>query len=339
MRYLVERLPIIICPLLVNKQTQPIAISDMLDYLVAALEIQVSTHQIIEVGSSEILTHREVMLGYASTRGLKRLIIPIPMPNPLLFTHLILIDTSIPRAISRSIISSLRNENLVRTNVANQLFPNIQPISYCQAVQEALSQLEAGHVDAIWNDVLSISQGNFPPVMMGIHEGMMIENRRVIVAAPAALIFQTFATLWGEWGWPFQNWSWRIRGMIDFIQGNARLRRERRDSDQVRVGDSVDFWSVEAIAPDRMLRLRAEMKLPGRAWLQFQVHSYRDGQSLFQQTVYFAPRGLAGVLYWYLLYPLHRWASGRLIRKITERTARARREKGKESETMLDKML
>ena len=137
-----------------------------------------------------------------------------------------------------------------------------------------------------------------------------------MVDAPAPAIFKTFTGLGGSRGWLYLNWIWQVRGVIDVFFGGVGLRRGRRDPDEVRVGDAIDFWRVEAIEPNRLLRLRAEMKVPGRAWFQFQVQNLSNNQSLLQQTAYFAPKGLGGFLYWYLLYPIHSFIFSGMIRKV-----------------------
>jgi uncharacterized protein YbjT (DUF2867 family) len=322
MRYLTERLPVIICPRLVYTRTQPIAISDMLAYLIAALEIDGSANQIIEVGGAEVLTYQDMMLGYARERGLKRVLIPVPVPTALLFSNWIFIDTPIPAGVALPLIESLRNENIVHSEAARQLFPGIHPMGYAEAVRVALEQLEAGRVETAWSDALITSQGDIQPKIMESHEGMIMENRQLVVAAPPRAIFQTFTGLGGSRGWLYLNWAWQLRGVIDLVFGGVGLRRGRRDPQEVRVGDAVDFWRVEAVEPDRLLRLRAEMKLPGRAWLQFQIHTLPNGQPVLQQTAYFAPKGLLGFLYWYLLYPLHSLIFSGMIRKIADQASR-----------------
>lgn len=318
MRYLTERLPIIVCPRLVYNRIQPIAIADILDYLMTALDTPESANKIIEIGGSDILTYKDMMLGYAKARDLKRVLIPIPVPNLLLFTNWFFFDSPIPSSIARPLIEGLKNESIVRSDNARLIFPNIHPMSYEKAVKIALDQLEAGLVETAWSDALINSQGDIPPKIMESVEGMIMENRQLMVDAPAPVIFRTVTGLGGNRGWLYLNWIWQIRGMIDILFGGVGLRRGRRDPNDVRCGDAVDFWRVEAIEPDRLLRLRAEMKVPGRAWLQFQVHPYSSDKSVLQQTAYFAPKGLGGVLYWYLLYPVHTFIFSGMIHKIAE---------------------
>jgi uncharacterized protein YbjT (DUF2867 family) len=318
MRYLTERVPIIVCPRLVYNRIQPIAVADVLNYLLAALDTPESADQIIEIGGADVLTYKDMMLGYAKARGLKRVLIPIPVPNLLLFTNWFFFDSPIPSSIARPLIEGLKNESIVRSNTAQQFFPNIHPMSYDNAVEIALDQLEAGLVETAWTDALINSQGDIPPKIMESVEGMIMENRQLLIDTPAPVVFRTVSGLGGNRGWLYLNWVWQVRGMIDILFGGVGLRRGRRDPVEVRCGDAVDFWRVEAIEPDRLLRFRAEMKVPGRAWLQFQVHPHSSDKSVLQQTAYFAPKGLGGVLYWYLLYPVHTFIFSGMIHKIAE---------------------
>jgi uncharacterized protein YndB with AHSA1/START domain len=140
---------------------------------------------------------------------------------------------------------------------------------------------------------------------LATHEGIILERRQLTVAAPASAVFAAFTRLGGTAGWLYLDWAWRLRGLLDRLLGGVGLRRGRRDPQEVRAGDAVDFWRVEAVEPNRLLRLRAEMKVPGRAWLEFRAEPIDGGKSRLSQTAFFAPRGLTGLLYWYLLYPLH----------------------------------
>jgi uncharacterized protein YndB with AHSA1/START domain len=178
-------------------------------------------------------------------------------------------------------------------------------VDYQTAVQRALARLDASQVETIWSDALVSSQGDITPVTLTTQDGMIIEQRQRVVNAPPAAVYRAYTGLGGRRGWPYFDWAWQVRGMMDRLIGGVGLRRGRRDPDEVRVGDALDFWRVEAVEPDRLLRLRAEMKVPGRAWLQFESKPQPNGQTILQQTALFAPKGLSGLLYWYVLYPLH----------------------------------
>jgi uncharacterized protein YbjT (DUF2867 family) len=304
-RYLTERVPIMICPRWVYTRTQPISIRDVLSYLVATLEVPESVDQIIEIGGADVLTYGEMMLGYARARGLRRHLVPVPVLTPRLSSYWVHWVTPIPAEIAKPLIQGLRNELIVREDTAQRLFPDIRPVDYQAAVRRALARLDASQVETIWSDALATSQGDLTPVNLTTQDGMIFEQRQRVVDAPPAAVYRAYTGLGGQRGWPYFDWAWRVRGIMDRIIGGVGLRRGRRDPDEVRVGDALDFWRVEAVEPDRLLRLRAEMKVPGRAWLQFESIPQASGQTILQQTALFAPKGLFGLLYWYVLYPLH----------------------------------
>ncbi|MCX6972001.1 MAG: SDR family oxidoreductase [Verrucomicrobia bacterium] len=319
-RYLTERVPVMICPRWVYTRIQPIAIRNVLDYLAEALRVPETAGEILEIGGADIITYGEMLTFYAEVRGLRRWLVPVPVLTPQLSSYWVHFVTPIPATIARPLIAGLRNEIIVRDNRARRFFPMIQPLDYRTAVKLALEKLDAHAVETSWSDALSTSQRGAAPVTLKTHEGMIIEHRQMAVDAPAGSIFQAFTGLGGARGWLYMNWTWRIRGAIDRICGGVGLRRGRRDADDIRVGESLDFWRVEAIEPGRLLRLRAEMKVPGKAWLQFEVKAQDgDPSPLLTQTAFFAPKGLSGLAYWYLLYPVHRMIFGGMIRRLAER--------------------
>jgi hypothetical protein len=320
-RSLTERLPVMICPRWVYTRTQPIAIDDALAYLVAALETPESHEQIVEIGGRDVLTYKAMMATYARLRGLRRVIIPVPVLTPRLSSYWVHLVTPIPSTIAQPLIDGLRVEVIVTNDLARRLFPQIVPMDYAAAVARALSNLEARDVETSWSDALVSSQGDARPVVFTTQDGMLIERRQRVVAAPPATVYAEFAALGGRHGWLAFNRLWRLRGAADRLLGGVGFRRGRRHPTQLRVGDAVDFWRVEAIQPDRLVRLRAEMKVPGRAWLQFQAEPLADRRTRLVQTAYFAPRGLFGLVYWYLLYPIHGFIFSRLIRALAEGAA------------------
>lgn len=318
-RYLTERVPIMIAPRWVFTRVQPIAIKDVLDYLVAALVTPQSKGKTIEIGGSEVLSYGDMMLGYAHARGLRRWLVPVPVLTPRLSSYWVNLVTPIPASIARPLISGLQNEVIVRNHQARDLFPHIQPVDYQSAVSLALADLEAQHVETSWSDALVNSQGDLVPVVFSTQEGMIIERRQRIVVAPPEAVFKMITRLGGKTGWLYLNWAWSLRGWIDRLFGGVGLRRGRRHPEEIRRGDALDFWRVETVEPGKSLLLRAEMKLPGRAWLQFETLPYGDGQTLLGQTAFFAPKGLFGLAYWYLLYPIHRIIFAGMIRSLSER--------------------
>jgi uncharacterized protein YbjT (DUF2867 family) len=319
-RYLTERVPVMICPRWVYTRTQPIGIREVLDYLSAALESPESRGRIIEIGGADVVTYGEMMMIYAEVRGLQRWMVPVPVLTPRLSSYWVNLVTPIPAVIARPLIDGLRNENIVHDQSARSLFPSIQPVGYRAAVERALARLQASNVETVWTDALSSSQGAVQPVILTTREGMILEKRQRVLPASPSQIYRVFTGLGGQRGWLYMNWAWEIRGFIDKMIGGVGLRRGRRDPDELRVGDALDFWRVEVVEPDRRLLLRAEMKVPGKAWLQFQVTPQEDGQTLLSQTAFFAPKGLFGWVYWYALYPVHRLIFSGLIDRIGERS-------------------
>ncbi len=315
-RYLTERLPVMICPQWVYTRVQPISIRNVLEYLVAALNTPESEDKIIEIGGKDILTYGDMMQQYAQVRGLNRLLIPVPVLTPRLSSHWVHWITPISSEIAQPLIEGLRNEVIVRDDRAMQLFPQIEPMSYRRAVKRALERLEAGRIESMWSDSLSSSQGDTASVVLANREGMILERRQKLIDASPEDVFRTFTSLGGNQGWLYMDWAWQLRGVIDRLFGGVGLRRGRRDPVEVRVGDALDFWRVEAIEPQNLMRLRAEMKVPGDAWLQFEVIPQDTQKSLLLQIAYFAPKGLAGLLYWYLLYPIHSLVFSGLINKL-----------------------
>jgi uncharacterized protein YbjT (DUF2867 family) len=318
-RYLTERIPIMICPRWVFTRIQPISIRDTLDYLLAALQTPASMGRIIEIGGSDVLTYGEMITRYARVRGLRRTLIPVPVLTPRLSSYWVHWMTPIPSDIARPLIEGLRNETVVRDDTAQQVFPGIHPMGYEAAVRLALQNLQASAVETSWSDALVSSQPQREPTILTTQEGMIIEQRQRIVNASPQATFRAFSGLGGERGWLYFNWAWRLRGILDRIVGGVGFRRGRRHPDEVRVGDAVDFWRVEAVEDNRLLRLRAEMKVPGLAWLQFAAEPINGGQTRLTQTAFFAPKGLLGWLYWYGLYPIHSLVFSGLVRKTGER--------------------
>jgi len=185
----------------------------------------------------------------------------------------------------------------------------------------ALGRVSNDTVETSWSDALVTVQGDARPYKLTTIEGMMLEQRNLLVNLPANQIFRAYTGLGGERGWLFMNWAWEIRGWIDKLFGGVGLRRGRRHPDEIWVGEALDFWRVEALEMERLIRLRAEMKVPGKAWLEFRSIPQSDGKTLLTQTAYFAPRGLLGLLYWYLLYPIHGFIFSGMIKKIAIRAS------------------
>ncbi|MCY4112449.1 MAG: DUF2867 domain-containing protein [Chloroflexi bacterium] len=321
-RYLVERLPVMICPKWIYSHIQPIAVDDLLVYLVSALDAPESQGQIVEIGGKDVVTYRGMMLGYARARGLRRLLVPVPVLTPRLSAYWVHWITPIHAGISSALIEGLHNDVVVTNDSARELFPDVDPMDYSGAIARVVDDLDAGRIDTSWSDALGAPAWREQPVGLESRHGMIIERRRMRVSAPAQEVYRVFTGIGGGRGWYFATWTWRLRGALDRMLGGVGLRRGRRHPDHLRIGDALDFWRVEDLQADRSVRLRAEMKLPGRAWLQFEAREAGDGTSHLEQTAAFIPKGLPGLAYWYGLYPLHRWIFGGLIRAIARRAER-----------------
>lgn len=323
-RYLTERLPVMICPKWVFTRVQPIAIRDVLEYLVSALDCPESEGKIIEIGGASILTYADMMLGYARVRGIRRRLMAVPVLTPRLSSYWVHLVTPIPASIARPLIKGLVNEVVVRDDSASRVFPKIHPIDYETAVRLALGKIDRHEIETAWSDALTSSQGVGMPKTLVAKSGMIMERRLLRVPAEAGATYQSFARLGGEKGWLYMDWVWQLRGAVDRLFGGVGMRRGRRDPCDLRTGDALDFWRVELVEPGRLLRLRAEMKVPGLAWLEFEVRPEPDGRALLLQTAYFEPKGLAGLLYWYALYPIHALIFSGLIRRLGENAVRDR---------------
>ena len=318
-RYLVERLPVMICPRWIFSRIQPIAVQDVLEYLVGALDTPASRGLTIEIGGENVTTYKGLMLGYAEKRGLRRLLLPVPVLTPRLSSYWVHWLTPIPSDITVALVEGLRNDVIVTDDLARTLFPHIEPQDYASAIGIVTNDLDEGRIDTSWSDAAGTTPEREQPVRLESRQGMIIERRHRRVAASAQAVYRVCTGIGAARGWYFANWTWRIRGMVDRLLGGAGLRRGRRHPDNLRIGDALDFWRVEELKADRLVRLRAEMKLPGRAWLQFEAWEAQDGTTHLEQTAAFMPKGLTGLAYWYGLYPVHAWIFAGLARAIARR--------------------
>jgi hypothetical protein len=264
-----------------------------------------------------------MMMGYAQARGLMRRLVAVPVLTPRLSSYWVHLVTPIPANIAQPLIKGLGNEVVVRDDSALRLFPGIELLDYQTSVQLALAKMEVHELETMWSDALTSSQGSQTPLTLMTQEGMIIERRQRIVPAVANTVYRSFVTLGGKRGWLYMDWAWQLRGIMDRLCGGVGMRRGRRDPDDLRVGDSLDFWRVELVEPGRKIRLRAEMRVPGRAWLEFEARPESSGRTLLLQTAFFQPKGLSGLLYWYVLYPIHALIFSGLIRSIASEACNA----------------
>lgn len=310
-RCLTERLPVMICPRWVVTRTQPIAVDDVLQYLEAALDLGEPVNEPIEVGGSTIETYRSMMLAYAWHRGLRRSLLRVPVLTPRLSSYWLDFVTAVPPAVSRPLIEGLRSESVCTTTLAVRLFPGIRPVSYSAAVQRVLGR--------------PAPLMTLPSMGGATHrtfraEGIICDVRETIVDALPERVFELIGNIGGKNGWFYANFLWSVRGWIDGFIGGVGLKRGRSRASGIEAGDVIDFWQVDrADAPSTVL-LRAEMKLPGVAWLQFSLKRQSYNRTLLRCCAWFQPRGLAGEIYWYGLYPVHALIFSGMLRAIRKHT-------------------
>jgi uncharacterized protein YbjT (DUF2867 family) len=301
-RALTEKLPVMVTPRWVRVPAQPIAVEDVIAYLLAARELPGSESTVYEIGGADRVSYGEIMQEYALQRGLRRVMIPVPVLSPRLSGLWLGLVTPIYARVGRKLVNSLRNPTVVEDERALAAFA-IRPRGITEAIARALRNEDSAFAETRWSDALS-SAGT-PSQWGGVRFGSrIVDSRSIDVPAPAAQAFAPIRRLGGATGWYYRDWLWRLRGLLDLLAGGVGVRRGRRDPEQLEPGDAVDFWRVERVEPDQLLLLSAEMRLPGRAWLQFEIESTGAG-SRIRQTAIFDPVGLFGLLYWYGLYPVH----------------------------------
>ena len=317
-RSLVETLPVMITPSWVDTPTQPIGIEDVIAYLREALDLPLAESVIFEIGGPDRVSYGDLIREYAHQRGLRRLLIPVPVLTPRLSSLWLRLVTPVYARVGRALVDGLRNETVVRDDAATRAF-TVRPLGMRQAMARALRNEDREFAATHWSDALS-SAGQSPH-WGGIRFGTrLVDTRSVTVACTPAEAFAPIRRIGGQNGWYHADLLWGIRGAIDLLAGGPGLRRGRRDAESLKPGDPLDFWRVEAVEPDRMLRLFAEMRLPGRAWLQFEV-STDEGRTMIRQTALFDPLGLLGQAYWYALWPVHQHVFGGMLRAIARAAA------------------
>lgn len=313
LRYLVERLPVMVTPRWVRTTSQPIAIGNVVTYLVACLSTPATVGRTLDIGGPDVVSYLELMRIMAEERGLRRrLVIPVPVLTPRLSSLWIHLVTPLSHRIARPLAEGLRNPVVCRDEEAARLMPQ-RLLGVREAIRVALEQVAHREVETGWLDA-----GPIPGDPDWAGGTVFMDRREIEVAARPADVFVTLSRIGGETGWYALDWLWRIRGVLDRLAGGPGLRRGRRDGERVAFGDAIDFWRVTGIEPGRRLALRAEMRLPGEASLEFIVEPMpgRTGCSRLVQTARFLPRGLLGLAYWYLVLPLHGFVFGRMLAGI-----------------------
>lgn len=312
-RALVERLPLMVCPKWVATPAQPIAVEDVLEYLVAAIDLPEGPSQVFEIGGPDRVCYGDIMREYARQRGLTRWMVPVPVLTPYLSSLWLGLVTPVYARIGRRLVEGLRYPTVVESPLASQVF-SIRPRGLDEAIRRALLHEDQECAATRWSDALSSSGPQ--PRWGGVRFGSrIVDSRTVTVPAAPDAAFAPIQRIGGQTGWYFGNFLWRVRGALDLLVGGVGMRRGRRHPVDLRVGEPLDFWRVEAFEPGRLLRLQAEMKVPGRAWLEFEVTPAGEGSTI-RQTAIFDPRGLFGLAYWYALYPLHRLVFSRMLQAL-----------------------
>ena len=317
-RYLAEREPVLVCPAWFFSQAQPIAIRNVLEYLVAALSVPESAGKLIEIGGSTRLTYADMLLAYADERGLKRKLIRTPVNAPRLSAYWVHMVTPIHWRVVLPLIEGLRARLVADDQEAKKLFPHIKPMDFRSALRLALGRIRSDRVETSWSDALVNTAGDVKPYLFTVEAGLMLERRTMLVDLPPDMVFRAYTGIGGTRGWLYMDWAWALRGWFDKLIGGVGIRRGRRNPDDIRAGESLDFWRVEAVEKDRLMRLRAEMKVPGEAWLQFES-TPQDGKTLLTETAYYEPKGFWGFVYWYAMWPFHAFLFDGLIRRLAAR--------------------
>jgi len=315
-RALVNRLPVMLMPKWIRQKAQPIAIEDVVEYLLQSIDLKLEGSDHFEIGGADQVSYLEIMKEYAAQRGMRRYFIPVPVLTPHLSSLWLGLVTPLYARVGRKLIESVVHDTVVHDKRALTVF-DIQPRGMKEAIARALINEDREIAMTRWSDAMSTqgAQPNWGGVKFGSRN---IDSRTAQVAASPSTAFAPIRRLGGDTGWYYANFLWRLRGFLDLLAGGVGMRRGRRDPDNLQVGDVVDFWRVEAFEPDRLLRFSAEMKMPGRAWLQYEVDD-KYGGSTIRQTAIFDPVGLSGLLYWYLLFPLHKLIFAGMLRGIVYR--------------------
>ena len=317
-RALVERLPVMICPAWVRTPTQPIALADLVAYLVAALDLPPVGNRVFEIGGADVVSYADIMREYARQRGLRRWLIPVPLLTPHLSSLWLGLTTPVYARVGRELVDGLRTATVAGDDAARSVFP-VRPLGLRRAIARAVDEEDAALAAGPWTEA-RLSAGT--ALRWG---GVRLRTRLVhscavdVPVAPAAA-FAPIRRIGGGNGWYYGDWLWRLRGLVDRLLGGVGMGRGRRDPEHLSAGDVLDCWRVEACEPGVRLRLAAEMKLPGRAWLQFDVTPREEGAAV-RQTAVFDAAGLAGRAYWHALYPVHVLLFRGLLRGIARRAA------------------
>ena len=313
-RNLTEKLPIMTTPKWVNTKAQPIAVTDVLSYLHKSLYLDVKENLIVDIGSEQ-LSYKNMMLKTAKVLGLKRILITLPFMSIKLSSYWLNLFTPVPYAVAKALVEGLKSEVIIQNDHAKKYFPNIFPISYEDAVANAIKEIEENQVISRWNDKADdVWEKNS---QNELSKAIFIDRKEMVISnIEASKVYQAFIGIGGENGWFDFDFLWELRGIIDKLIGGVGLKRGRRSQCDLRISDCLDFWKVVDLKKDERLLLYAQMKLPGEAWLEFKI---KDNKLI--QSAYFYPKGVFGRLYWYTLVPLHYFIFKNMIKSIIKKAS------------------
>jgi uncharacterized protein YbjT (DUF2867 family) len=318
-RALVERLPVMVTPRWVRTPTQPIAIEDVIAYLLAAIDLPHGESRVYEIGGADVVSYGDIMQAYARRRGFRRVLIGVPLLTPRLSSLWLSLVTPLYAQVGRKLVDGVRTETVVTDTRALRDFP-VRPRGVDEAIDRALVFEDDEFAETRWSDALPAPRVR--ERSRTEYGSRLIDSRAVRVPVPAARAFSPIARIGGTTGWYGADLLWQLRGVLDQLVGGVGLRRGRRNPTTLAAGDTLDFWTVQEFEPDRLLRLEAQMRVPGRAWLQFEVEPDGPGASRIRQTAVFDPAGVAGRAYWYGLYPIHSYVFSRMLRGIARAAVR-----------------
>jgi uncharacterized protein YbjT (DUF2867 family) len=300
LRYLVHRLPVMVTPKWVSTPCQPIAVQNVLTYLVGVLAVPETTGGVFDIGGPEALCYSDIIRLMAEELGLsRRWLIPVPVLTPRLSSYWIHLVTPLSHKIAIPLAEGLKNPVVCRDDRITRLVPQ-KLLNVRDAIHAALSQVTTRQVETNWS-----MAGPIPGDPDWSGGTVFRDTREVAIDVPAGAVFRAVCRLGGQRGWPGANWLWIIRGWLDRLAGGPGLRRGRRDPDVLSYGEALDFWRVVGLEADRWVSLRAEMRLPGEALLDFRIEPRNKGQCILHQAALFRPRGLLGLIYWYAVLPFH----------------------------------
>ncbi len=317
MRNLCQKLPVMLTPRWVRTKTQAIGIEEVIDYLEQSIELPHEKNLVVDIGS-EKLSFQEMMIKSAKVMGLRRFLIPVPVLSPSLSSYWLILFTPVPYKIASSLVEGLKSETLVQNDNAAIHYPQIKPATFEQSVEHAVAELQENQILSRWCD----STGGVACDVKDFDDpaGAVIRDIRIVPFPPGLSrekIYDSVCSLGGEKGWYKYQRLWRLRGLIDKVSGGYGLGRGRRDRSELRIGDALDFWKVVDLKPGKRLLLYAQMKLPGQAWLEFDIQ-----EDQLVQTAHFIPSGIMGRLYWYSVLPFHSFVFPDLANSIMKEAAR-----------------